>query len=427
MDLSKRKWSIWTTLVIAFITVFFHRMAISVMADDLIRDLNLTGKTLGNLTSMNFYAYALMQIPVGIMVDTIGVRKISSLGMLITGIGSILFGFSSTISMAYIARFMVGLGTSVIIVSIIKVQTIWFRREQFSTLSGFTSLSGNLGALLATFPLAYLVMGVGWRKSFQLMGVMSLIMALAIWLIVKEKPDGEADKKKAFSFESITNGLKTVITNPYTWPPFAIMFLMVGSMTAILGLWGVPYLMHVYDMSKAQAAGNLSLVAIGFMLGGPMVGYLSDFLKGEIKRILFAATGLFTFIWAFIAMAGGKPNAVYLPIIFFMLGVTTICHILAFTNVKDVNPDSLTGSAAAIINVGEFVGGSLLSFLIGVFLDYGWGGTIQNGTRIYSVDQYQKVFIAIAIIGFFSMISTLLMKGKEKKVNIIHEEGSLTL
>lgn len=426
LHLSKRRWSIWITLVIAFITVFFHRLAISVMADDLIRDLNLTGKSLGNLTAMNFYAYALMQIPVGIMVDTIGVRKICTLGTLITGIGSILFGLSSSVSMAYSARFLVGLGTSVIIVSIIKVQTVWFKKEQFSTLSGLTSLSGNLGALLATFPLAYLVLWVGWRNSFHLMGVMSIFMAIAIWVIVRDIPAEAADSKE-HSFREILKGVKSVVKNPYTWPPFAIMFLMVGSMTAILGLWGVPYLMHVYGMTKAQAAGNLSLVAIGFMTGAPVVGYLSDALNGEIKRILFIATGLFTSIWAYIAITGGKPNEMYLPFIFFIMGVTTICHILAFTNVKDVNSPALAGSSAAIINVGEFVGGSLISFLIGVFLDYGWRGNLLDGTRIYGANQYQKVFVAIAIIGLLSMISTLFMKGKEEKVKKINEMGRATL
>ncbi|SCY27363.1 MFS transporter [Alkaliphilus peptidifermentans] len=423
-DSSIRKWTIWFVLVMAFITVFFHRLAISVVADDLILDLGLTGKGLGNLTSMTFYGYALMQIPVGIMVDSIGVRKICTWGTLLTGIGSILFGLSSTLIISYLARFIVGLGTSVIIISILKIQMTWFKPSQFSTLCGLTSLFGNMGAFLATLPLAFLVLQVGWRNSFYVMGLISIVLSFLIWLIVRDYPEGmEPEYKK----RNIGKGIKTVLLNPYTWPPFSIMFLMVGSMTAILGLWGIPYLMHVYEITKSQAAGYLSFVSIGFMVGGPIVGWLSDRLNGEIKRILAVAISLFTLIWIYMAFVGGKPPIEILPIIFFALGATTICHILSFTNVKDVNDPAFTGSATAIINVGEFIGGSFLSFAIGLFLDFGWRGRVVDGGRIYEANQYQFVFAFIGLLSLVSLGSLMFMKGKETKRKGLNAENNIAI
>ncbi len=424
-----RKWSIWGILVLSFVAVFFHRLAIGVVSDDLIRDLGLTGKTLGNLTAMNFYAYALMQIPVGIMVDTIGVRKICSWGTLLTGVGSIMFGLSNHLLLAYFSRFLVGIGTSVIIISILKVQSLWFEPTKFSTLSGYTSFFGNFGAFLATIPLAFLVMRIGWRNSFYLMGVISIVISLGIWLIVRDHPAelGFDVLEKPNKNKQVWKGLKEVLVNPYTWPPFIVMFFMVGATTAIIGLWGMPYLMHVYDITKAQAAGYLSFVSIGFVIGGPIVGKVSDYFNGEIKKILHFATICYLMIWGYMVIMGGQPPLNQIPVIFLLIGLTVICHILAFTNVKEVNDANFAGSAAAVINVGEFVGGSILSFGIGVLLDAGWLGNLSNGTPVYDAHQYQLIFILMGAMAFVSFLATLAMKGKTIKRNDVSEGKRIAL
>jgi len=143
-----RRWFSWGILVFAFVIVFFHRLSIGAVSDLLTQELNLDNIKLANLTAMTFYAYALMQIPVGIFVDTLGVRKLCSAGMVVTGMGSILLGISASVGMAYASRFLVGLGTSVIIVSIMKIQATLFPAKMYSTLSSLTSFFGNLGAFL---------------------------------------------------------------------------------------------------------------------------------------------------------------------------------------------------------------------------------------------------------------------------------------
>ena len=419
-----RKWYIWGILVLAFIFVFFHRLAISVMADDLTRDLGLNGTLLGNLTSMNYYAYALMQIPVGILVDIVGVRRICTWGTLLAAFGSILFGMASSLYIAYISRFLVGIGTSVIIISILKVQALWFRKEEFSTLSGYTSFFGNTGAFLATFPLAFLVLSIGWRNSFYFIGLMSILIAIGIWIIVKDHPSQEASAAVTSSGD-IIKGVKAVILNPFTWPPFVVMFTMVGGTTAIIGLWGMPYLMQVYEITKSQAAGYLSFVSLGFMLGSPLVGKLSYYLKGEIKKILLVATACYTGVWVLFILFNGKPPIALIPVLFFFIGFSTVGHILVFTNVKDVNDSRFAGSAAAIINVGEFVGGSALSFFIGFLLDKGWGGISVDGVKRYSSMQYRNVFAIIVLMGAISIIAALALKGKEVGKEVVDSGDSI--
>ena len=121
------------------------------------------------------------------------------------------------------------------------------------------------------------------------------------------------------------------------------------------------------------------------------------------------------------ALMGGQPPLQQIPIIFLLIGLSTICHILAFTNVKEVNDENFAGSAAAIINVGEFVGGSLLSLGMGVLLDFGWKGNLVEGARVYSAQQYQMIFMIMGAMACISFLATLVMKGKTTKGNDFSE------
>lgn len=406
------RWSIWGILVAAFITVFFHRLSMGAVADDLNRELGISGASLGNLTSMTFYSYALMQIPVGIMVDTVGVRKICSLGMAITAIGSVLFGFANGIILAYISRFIIGIGTSVIIVSIMKVQTQWFHAKKFSTLSGITSFCGNFGALLATFPLTYLVLFIGWRSTFFILGVITIFIAAGIFILVRDTPEelGFQSIHKSVSNKDLKRGILDVIKNKYTWPNFIVIFSLVGSTTAVLGLWGIPYISQVYSITKQDASWYLSFISFGFIIGAPIVGKLSDFLCGEIKKILYVTTSTFTLVWVYILVIfNGKPPMGQLPVLFFILGLCVITHILVFTNVKEVNDVSFSGIATAIVNVGEFIGSSLVSLMVGLILEKNWSGEIINGVKIYSLKDYRMAFIFIIAAGVISILGVFLM------------------
>lgn len=383
------------------------------VADDLSRDLGISGATLGNLTSMTFYSYAIMQIPVGIMVDTIGVRKICTTGMALTALGSILFGMSNSIGLAYFSRFIVGIGTSVIIVSILKVQAQWFSRRKYSTLSGLTSFFGNLGALLATFPLTYLVISIGWRSTFLMLGMVTTGIAVGIFLIVRDSPEerGFESLHKREINKNLIEGIVGVVKNKYTWSNFVTVSTLVGSTTAILGLWGIPYIVHVYDLTKQQAAWYLSFISFGFIAGAPIVGKLSDMLGGEIKKILYVTTITFTLIWSYILfLHNGKAPVEQLPVIFFIIGLCVITHILIFTNAKEVNDLNFSGIATAVVNVGEFVGSALVSLAIGYILESGWSGKIVDGVKIYNLQDYKNAFTFVFIAGVISIISVIAMK-----------------
>ena len=162
MNYNFYKWRVWSILAISFVMSLFHG-AIGVISGDLSRDLGLTATELGNVASISrLYTYAFMQIPAGLLLDYLGYEeRISYYGALVTGIGSILLGIATNVTIAYGGRLLVGLGTSVIFISVLKAQTIWFKKDDFTKASGKLSFIGNLGGVIATFPLAILVSFMG--------------------------------------------------------------------------------------------------------------------------------------------------------------------------------------------------------------------------------------------------------------------------
>lgn len=407
----KNKYTSWGILVFGFVIVFFHRLAIGSVYEMLMVDLKIDSVQIANLSAMTFYGYALMQLPVGIMVDTIGVRKICTVGMFITAIGSLIFGCTDWIVLSYFSRLIVGIGTSVIIVSIMKLQATLFPAKMYSTLSGLTSLFGNFGAFFATIPLTYLALNYGWRETFVILGILTGVLSVLIFVFVKEPPVKEKEKIH------IGQAVSYVLTNKRNYPDFFIMVFFVGSLTAVLGLWGNGYLKNVYGISSERAAYYLSFITYGFIVGAPIVGKLSDFLGGAIKKILIVASGGYVIMWSYVLVIHkGQPPLEQWAGIFFLIGLCIICHILVFSNVKEMNPLKYTGIAISIVNIGEFVGSGLISMAMGYLIK------TLTLTNMAKGDVFKFAMIMVLGSAILSFVSVLFMS---KSKECLNESGKL--
>lgn len=399
-----RRISIWGILVLAFVLVFFHRISMGAVSDYVSKDFGIDELQLGKLTAMTFYGYALMQIPVGILVDSIGVKKICSIGMFITAAGSLFFAGTNSIGIAYLGRFMVGLGTSVIIVSIMKVQADYFSDDVYSTLSGITSCVGNIGALMATYPLAYMAVNLGWRGTFLILGGITFVISAVIFFIVPEQNKNNKENRVGNKYR-LTTSLKSVIYNKDTWINFFIMMLFVGSMTSVLSLWGGKYLSEIYKISIKDASYYTLFIVFGFIVGAPIVGKISDKLKGKVKPILIPCTAGYFAIWFYIlVIEKGNPDLGVVPVLFFLMGLFLIGHILAFSNVKRVNRKECLGVATATVNMGEFIGSGLISMLIGYIIKLG-----SENSSLNSIQVYKTAFYIILAASFMSFILSFML------------------
>jgi len=191
------RWLIWLILAATYVFVTFHRMSAAVVKDDLQKAFGIGAVQFAVIGSMYFYAYFIMQIPSGILADKIGPKKTVFIFSLIAAVGSIFFGLAPSLNIAYISRFFVGIGVSVVFVCLVKIQSRWFYSRNVALMIGFSGLAANLGAIIAQTPLVIAVNNFGWRNTFVYMGIIMVMFAVLTFIFVK---DGFLHGKKLLKY-----------------------------------------------------------------------------------------------------------------------------------------------------------------------------------------------------------------------------------
>ena len=410
----RRRLLIWAVTAVAFLSAYFHRTVIGVVADSLMRDFAMErAAELGVLASIYFWTYAALQIPAGILADRFGPRRVISLALLVSAGGATLFGWSENLPQLYLGRFLTTAGVGVIFVSLVKIQADWFRLREFATMSGLIVFIGNSGSLLSATPMAFIVEGWGWRSAFFLIAAYSAAMAAACWLIVRNRPEdaglppvteieaweGNDPPPGSRSKVSVAQGLRSVLLNHSTWPPVLASTAIYGVYMAILGVWGMPYLMQVYSLPRVDASSHILVMVLGNMAGAPLIGYLSDRCSFR-RRPFIAVTLLFLAALALLTCWNGArpPLAVLYPVCFAMgVGVSGIT--LGTACVREVNPPQATGLATGLVNSGPFLGAAIMQPLFGWVLDRHWEGAVEQGLKLYPPVAYAAAFwLCIAVL-----------------------------
>ncbi|TAK28741.1 MAG: MFS transporter [Chloroflexota bacterium] len=422
------RWPIWGILATGLMLTTLQRVAPGAVADQVMADFGISGAVFGGLASLYFYIYALMQMPSGILADRIGARRIVTAGSLVGAVGSLVFAFAPNLLTAYLGRFLVGLGLSIIFVNVVRVQTEWFRGREFGSMSGALTCMGQVGALLGTAPLAMLATGIGWRSSFALIGFLGAAIALLSWVLVRNRPGdmglpsireveilerGEAIKQDhpAAPQPPILSALRMVLGHKHVWPPFLCGFGFYGSFVTFAGVWGVSYFMHTYGLQRTQAAIYTLVTTLGMVIGSFSVGLLSDkiFHRRKLPFILFGM--LYGVTWMTLSLwNGGRPPVILILPICLLLGFFCGGQILMIPIVKETTPRQIVGTAVGLANMGAIVGGAFLQPLFGWALDLRWNGLVREGARIYPLPSYQLAFFIGAVFVAIGILGTLLAK-----------------
>lgn len=402
------RWTIFLLLVLSYMMVFFHRMAPAVVSADLMASFHTTGAALGSLAAMYYYIYTAMQIPSGVLADTLGPRVSVTIGALVAGAGSMIFGLAEDFPVAASGRFLVGLGVSVIFVGLMRSNTVWFSERRYGLVSGLTLFLGNLGSIMAAGPLAALLAVVSWRTVFVAAGLVSMGLALLTLLFVKNCPE-DAGFPPLRHMESPAeerahwlHDLKAVLGNRVVWPGFWVNFGITGSLFAFAGLWGVPLMRDVFGLSRGEASLYTTAALAGFAVGSFVMGWLSDHL-GRRKPVILGAGLLSCAGWlAMIALPWG-PGAGGL-LLFASVGFSAGGFVVTYAAAKEVVPRANAGLAIALVNTGLFLGAAIMQPLFGWVVDLNWDGVMHDGVRRYAWPAYQYGlwvtvgFVVLAII-----------------------------
>lgn len=423
------RWSIYVVLVLAYMSVFFHRMAPAVVSGELMVAFSTTGAALGSLAAMYYYIYTAMQIPAGVLADTLGIRAAVAVGNLVAGLGSMLFGLAETFELAAAGRFLVGLGVSVVFVSLMKSNTVWFSERIYGLISGLTILLGNTGSVLAAAPLAAVLDTYSWRTVFVVIGGVSLGLALLSVILVRNRPEDvglpsirELEGKAAHPGRKRhwLADLRHVLTTRTVWPGFFVNFGMAGGLFAFAGLWGLPLLRDVFHLSRADAANYTTTSLLGLALGTLLFGWISDRI-GLRKPVLLASSALYALAWLAMLVLPWRPGPGGMAL-YAMVGVTAAGFVITYACAKEVCAPALSGMAIALVNTGLFLGAAIMQPLFGWALDLTWDGTLLGDRRVYAWSDYRNGLYLMLGFAVLSLVATLrITETRCRNLTVAHE------
>jgi sugar phosphate permease len=400
----RRRLLMLAVVVCAYVLSFFQRFAPAGIAQDLAAAFQTSAASLGVLAATYFYVYTVMQVPTGILVDTLGPRRILALGGLVAGGGSLLFGLAGSLDGALAGRTLIGLGVSVTFIAMLKIIAVWFEEHRFATVVGMSMLIGNLGSVLAGAPLSALAQATGWRGVFVGVGIVSAMLGVLCWLLVRDRPAASPHGTVAHVDRTqILGGLLQVLKNRATWPAAALNFGISGSFFAFGGLWATPYLVQGMGMSRAAATAHLSLYFAGFAVGCLLVGSLSDRLRRR-KPVVIVSSHLLGVIWLVWLAGVALPPALSYAL-FALMGLMTASFTLSWACAKEVNPPALSGMSTSVTNMGGFLAGALLQPAVGWIMDRRWSGAMAEGVRLYALNDYRWGLALLAAAAWFGAIA----------------------
>jgi sugar phosphate permease len=398
---------VFGVVLASFVLSFFHRTAPAAIAGELTRAFSINSAVLGTLAATYFYVYTVLQIPVGVLADTLGPRRIMAVGSVVAGLGSLAFALAPTWEIAAAGRTLVGVGVSVAFIAILKINAVWFPADRFATLNGVTMFAGNLGAVIAGAPLAWIVTWASWRTVFVGLAVLSLALGVLSWWLVRDRPEDSGFPPVVVARSDAghrihwTQALSEVLRNPATWPCFFLNLGAGGSFLAWVGLWSVPFLQEVHGMSRVVAAQHASLFLLGVAVGALIIGLVSDRLRNR-RGVMIAYTLLYALSWlpwVFDARFSLWGSHAW----FLLMGLTAPGFVLGWTVAKEVNRPEHSGIATSVVNVGIFLGTGILQPLVGWLLDRGRAaGSLA--------DAWHSATTLLAVVAASSFVAALLVR-----------------
>lgn len=392
----QRRWILFIITSSLFLISQFYRASNAVIAPLLMRDLSLDAEELGLMSASFFYAFALMQIPLGILLDRLGPRRTMTVLSLFAVLGAVLFAWADSFSSGVIGRILLGVGMACNLMGTLKLLTTWFKPAIFATLSGMVLSIGTLGSMAAATPFVLLVHGTGWRPAFTLIAGINLVLILVFYRVVRDRPPAETDTSSPppveLKMEDILAGLHVLFTQKDYWIISCGSFFRYGVFAAVQTLWAGPYLINAMGLSPMAAGNVIFLLNIGLIVGGPVWGSLSDRVIKSHKGVVTASLLLFS--GSILAMAF-LPEGVGLPILiflFFCFGFSAGTANVFYAHIKDLMPLELSGVAMTGVNFFTMLGAA-------VFLQ-GLGSLMQ---RIYpeaalGISAFRCAFLLCALL-----------------------------
>ena len=392
---------------------YLYRSTNAVLAPYLSSDLNLNAEQLGLITSAYFLTFGLFQLPLGVLLDKYGARKVQSILFLIAAIGAILFSLGNDVWSLVTARGLIGLGVSGALMAAFKAFAVWFPKERLPLLIGLFMSAGGMGAIVASTPLEMALQITDWRGVYLFIGIVTIFVGVLIFFIVPEKQENNYNEKAL----PVLKVLKHIYTSYAFWRIGPLSGIAGGTGLAILGLWAGPWLSDIGKFNQNEIANILFISTIMMTIGTTSLGIITDYLrKFNISPVAVMGGALFVFIIPLTIITFGiMPKAIWPWVI---LSITSLAATLAYAGLSQHFPTSYAARASTAINLICFLMAFIAQYAIGFIMQLVEPGK-QSG---YSIKAYQAgfgLFLGLLIICYiiFIIMSVLEIRKNKGKIS----------
>ena len=382
---------------------YLYRVVNAVIAPDLLEELALAPSSLGLLTAIYFITFASFQLPLGILLDRYGPRKVEATLLLFAGLGAYIFSQATSLSGLVVGRAFIGFGVSSCLMAAFKAYTMWFPKEKWPLVNGFQMAAGGLGALVAASPVELAVGYTDWRGLFVILAMATIASALFVFIVVPQKNISTGGE----TIGQQLDGIKTIFTSRTFWALAPLTTASQATFLSIQGLWSGPWLTNVGGYNRADTAHTLSMVALAMIVGFITIGWLTQWLgRKDISTTHTAVAGMSFFMLALLLL-------IILPVkfavpVWIVFGFTGTTSIIAYAALSQSFPAELSGRVTTAINLLVFVTAFCAQWFVGWVIDF----FTPNSSTLLAVGGFQVSFSLLLLLQLAGLISFYLLGRK---------------
>lgn len=397
-------WVVCSLAALFYCYEYLLRIEPSVMLQPLMQHFQVTATGLGLITSMYYYAYTPLQAVVGVTTDYLGPRKILAVAIGLCVVGSFIFAYTANAIWAASGRFFIGAGSAFAFVCVLKLAAEWLPRKYFAMFAGLTTALGMLGAMIGDVVMSWFVQRTSWHEVILVSAIVGAVLIPVFLLVIKDHEQHLETFGERFQ-QNIKELLKLFV-NPQLILAGAIGCLLYLSLSVFGEMWGIPFVNTITQKSKIIAGEVNSMVFLGWLIGSPLSGWVSDHLRN--RRIPLIWGSLLAAISFGIILIWPTLPAAVLAILLFLFGLFSSVEVITFAIGRDTVPVKYTATAMGVINLVIMLGGVIIQPLVGKLLDLFWKGDLSQGIRIYGALDYRYSLLIIpcamllcAVLAFF--------------------------
>lgn len=371
---TRSAWTVWGAAVAVYVLAVFHRTSLSVAGLVAVDRFGISAAELATFTTVQLLVYAAMQIPVGILLDRFGSRRLLLVGLSLMTFGQLWFATIDSYAPALSARVLIGMGDAMVFASVLRLIAFWFPAARTPLVTQLTGVSGQMGAVAAAIPMSAALSGWGWEPTFAAAGGVGVVLGAILFVVVRDAPDGGQASEHA-SLADVRAGLRDSWAEPGTrlglWTHFTTQF----SVTVFTLLWGFPYLTQSEGLGRTSAALLLTLTTLAAVVSGPLLGTFVGRHPFHRSTLVLSIVGAIVATWTVVLAWPGPAPFWLLVVLVLVIGVGGPTSMVGFDFVRTFNPGSRLGGATGIVNQGGFVASLLVIVAIGLVLDWRTAGT----------------------------------------------------